>query len=245
MPSTVTCTQCMQSFSAPDHLAGQQLPCPACTAPIQVPALEPIVVSCSCGGRFQAPADWAGKQTTCPNCQQPLSVPMSNADEEYRIAAEPSGPSRDPLGAAQNPLGAAHDPLGVSDAMLGVGSQNLGGAAYERPRSRAPKRRPKVVKDLIGGLAVLAVLTLVAGGAALLLVHSDNTFALGLGMFLGMLALASGLVATLFHFRISAAQPLAMLIAIPMLCNFPLGTIFAIFLLLNASKPEVSAYLSD
>jgi hypothetical protein len=42
MNITVTCVGCGQKLSAPENLAGRRVPCPKCTAPIDVPAVGPM-----------------------------------------------------------------------------------------------------------------------------------------------------------------------------------------------------------
>ena len=90
MSIIVSCI-CGQRFQADDHLAGRQVPCPACGEPLLIPDLsnhslvelvdleatgptERIPVACSCGKRFRAEPNLRDKIISCPSCGQAMLV---------------------------------------------------------------------------------------------------------------------------------------------------------------------------
>jgi hypothetical protein len=77
---------CGSRFTAQPHLAGKTVPCPACGAPLHVPALRQVPVGltpigsrisvvCACGQGFAAEPHLAGQYVACSRCGQPLFVP--------------------------------------------------------------------------------------------------------------------------------------------------------------------------
>ena len=76
---------------------GKRVQCPSCGHPLTVPAqaasqptaspalassLEPILVSCVCGGSFKAKASMAGTRAACPACGRPLDIPSASATSD-------------------------------------------------------------------------------------------------------------------------------------------------------------------
>jgi hypothetical protein len=55
----------------------------------------PIAITCQCNRSYRVEDKFAGKQVKCPACQAVMHVPTAvPADDEYRLAADPSGPAK-------------------------------------------------------------------------------------------------------------------------------------------------------
>lgn len=98
MPFPVSC-QCGQRFMAQDHLAGQQVPCPACGCSllIQNPAARAVRQSprtiqfaCVCGRTYQPGPELAGRTVRCTACGNVLQIPaLPGATPSWQQTAQP------------------------------------------------------------------------------------------------------------------------------------------------------------
>ena len=159
MPFPVACG-CGQRFMAQDHLAGKQVPCPACgnqllieppspqaspaaRAPTAAPVppkarpadtLPGIPVRCVCGKAYKAPAGMRGKSLKCPACGKDIAVPLNAPPPAATAAAAQTAP--DPLGGG--PLGG--DLFGGSDPFAGapLGNDLLGADLFGGPLAGSP-----------------------------------------------------------------------------------------------------------
>jgi hypothetical protein len=92
MTVRVECHGCGRKFQAPKRLAGQQVKCPGCAAPIQVGSEAtaaigdgpPILLQCTCQRQFEVAPASAGGREKCPECGREVPVP----------GAEPAGPAK-------------------------------------------------------------------------------------------------------------------------------------------------------
>jgi hypothetical protein len=85
MPIQIKCS-CGKLLGVPEKLAGKQVKCPDCGAPVRVPAGQPpeprVQVVCTCGAFFQAPARLKGKSVKCPKCGGLTEVAPQDDEEE-------------------------------------------------------------------------------------------------------------------------------------------------------------------
>lgn len=93
MPILVRCI-CGRELRAADTLAGRRVRCPACRAPVAIPAENGSAVAdalvrfdCACGRKMEAHAEHAGKAVRCPDCGDALTVPTPPAQTAWPKAA--------------------------------------------------------------------------------------------------------------------------------------------------------------
>ncbi len=99
MPFPVAC-RCGQRFMAQDHLAGQQVPCPACGCAllIQNPAAQRAIrqsprafqVACVCGRTYQPGPKLAGRTVRCTACGNVLQIPTLPGTAQLRQEPAPA-----------------------------------------------------------------------------------------------------------------------------------------------------------
>jgi hypothetical protein len=75
--------KCGAQFMAKDELAGQNVNCPSCGQPFQVPRPQEVSrpakfqVACPCGRAYQVSVSMAGKPVKCNACGQQFVIPQS------------------------------------------------------------------------------------------------------------------------------------------------------------------------
>lgn len=168
MPILVQCGQCRSQFHAPDQLAGQQVACTNCQAPILIPAptppqptpqptLQPLpqlsppaaapvfVVCPGCQAKFEAPPHLYGKQVACPSCSTAIQVPMAAAPATF------AAPTLTPTPTNPDPQSSALDAVFGSSISAPAGTQPTGpsdspfagGSVLPTPSPTGPGRHPE------------------------------------------------------------------------------------------------------
>jgi len=169
MAITVTC-RCGQRFAAEPHLAGKQVPCPACGQPLLISRGTPaaraageIVVSCLCGRSFQAQPHLAGQRVACPACGQSLDVPSFGSAGSAGRASGGTGLER-----------ALWDPVLTASLAPMPAPRTLPSSTHSTYPSRRPAQREFNVRPLvIGGIILTSLLVLFGLGLAIWNAVSD------------------------------------------------------------------------
>jgi len=115
MLQVIVCPKCASKLKAPESFAGRRVSCPACKAPVQIPALPAptrapatnvanppaadapaassagmVEIQCpQCSKKLKAPTQVAGKSVRCPACETKFAVPAARPAPTLRAVPAP------------------------------------------------------------------------------------------------------------------------------------------------------------